>query len=641
MPKPHVQRYTNTCRQQYYVVTLSLHNVAVDDNQSRRGVLKGVLGLTCVTCAASGTASGGPNHETASAQANEWEVLDVDGHPFSIRYRSGYEADAEQVREWGKFAYSSVQEAYSHELSTPITFDLYPAEEWGQPAGNMVYRENSHSAEMVTPSEYDGGYSNKAMFYRHGVTHEYVHAVQKDNLSFHTHANWMMDGFAEAIAVYYTDDEIYNTYHTNHGRAIQTREDIRRGYGFVLGINEYRYRGSMHLLKFMFEQYGSQAVGEIFEQDAQSIVEAIELRLGITPLDLEADWLAYAQREFGGDYSDQLARLGKTVTGTLSVDTGRSFDQGTVTVEKASYQESPYVIAVFDETMSRVGVSDVFDAGDDPENVDIELTTSLDQPHQLTIRLHHTADDGIGNPVTVEGRPLAKTLLYSTEEAAVKFATEPEPGSSVVNLTAFVANSYQTNDIIGIYAIDGDSTNARDRISNPHGTMEAGESRINLDLDLDESKSAVPLSDGQTITITLVDFENGDIIASSTSEVGSSTSNDQDTTTETDPATTTEPDRTTESDPTTTTNPDPTTETDPATTTEPSSTVQPSQTQQTTGAQTRSATRPRTTSTSTEEASATEEASTTSDGATPGLGLGSALMGLGATIKYLRGRSDD
>lgn len=499
----------------------------MDASHTRRGVLKGALGLTCGTCAVSRVEGSVESNTGQGGEAvgAEWSVLDVENHPFSVRYRTGYRTDAEQVREWAIFAYESVQRAYSHELSEPITFDLYPADEYRRSHGNMVYSENTHSASMVTPSEYDGGYSNKHLFYRHGVTHEYAHAAQNDGLDFHTHANWMMEGFAEAIAVYYTDDQIYESYHTTHRRARATRRDIKRGYGYVLGVNEYVYRGSMQLLEFMFEEYGSQAVGEIFEQDAESMTEAMQMRLDITPLDLEASWLAYAQREIGGDYTDQIERLGGTVTAFLRLDSAQPFDQGSITVKKAVYQDDDYMLVVYDERMNVLGQSESFPAGERSSDIGIPIENDIAEPHPMTVRLHHANQSSAGDPVTVNGSHVERKLIYSTSQAAIKFSTPPSPADTGVAVDVFVAESYETgkNDAM-LRIMDGHSANFDDVIGREN--LSPGASAGGLQVNLNESDPSVPLSDGQTITANLIDDQNGNTMAQAVHTVGESASTD-------------------------------------------------------------------------------------------------------------------
>lgn len=493
-----------------------------DELCTRRTVVKGTLGLTCSTCAIAGEAGASRSTAALASQGGgNWDVLDVSGHPFSIRYRSGYESDAERVREWAVFAYESVQDAYAHELDTPITFDLFPRDEYSQPAGNMMYNENTHSVSLLTPSEYDGGYDDEEMFYRHGVTHEYVHAVQKDAMSFHTHAGWLMEGFAEAIAVYRTDDEIYEAYHTEHERANETRRDVQRGYGYLLGVNEYVYRGSMQLLNCMFQKYGTQAVGEIFEQDARNVVEAMEMRLGITPLDLEAEWLAYAQREIGGDYTEQIERLGGTVSAAVSVDTDRAFEPGQLTVRKAVARDDPYRVVVFDDSMTAIGMSDAFDAEERAEGVRIPLRRELDEPHRVTVRLHHSTGSGFGDPIEVDGSDVAETFMYATSTAAVRFASPPAPEDASVSVSASVAGSYEPDGNIALAVMNGDSTNLGDRIDESHQKVVPGSEVHGREISLDETAPAVPLSDGQTVTAVLMDLAGNDPIARATVTVGS------------------------------------------------------------------------------------------------------------------------
>jgi len=601
----------------------------MDPHHTRRGVLKGALGLTCGTCAVSGVEG---SVESTTGQGDEsvgpeWSVLDVENYPFSIRYRTGYRSDAEQAREWAIFAYESVQVVYSHELSEPITFDLYPADEYQRSHGNMVYSENTLSASMVTPSEYDGGYSNKQLFYRHGVTHEYVHATQKNVLDFHTHANWMMEGFAEAVAVYHTDDQIYESYHENHRRARATRRDIERGFGHVLGVNEYVYRGSMQLLKFMFEEYGTQAVGEIFEQDAESMTEAMQMRLDITPIDLEASWLAYAQREIGGDYTEEIERLGGTVTAFLRLDSLQTFEQGSITVKKAVYQDDDYMLVVYDEGMNPIGRSESFAAGTRSSDIRIPIENDIAQPHPITVRLHHADQSSAGDPVTVNGSHVERAAIYNTSQAAIRFSTPPSPADTSVVVNVFVAESYETgkNDVM-LRIMDGDSSSLSDVIGREN--LSPGESAGGLRVTLDESAPSVPLSDGQTITANLIDDRNDNTMAQSVHTVGESASaNDQQTQTQ----------QTTSGVQRETTTPQ----------TETSSSTATGDTQQTTSGEQQGETTPQQTSstTTTGDTQQAQVENSQSGGATsgsgPGLGVLSALTGIAGLGYFRKSTTDD
>lgn len=491
---------------------------------TRRGVLEGALGLACLTCAeATHAETNEPQvSDSGSAMAQEWEVLEVADYPFSVRYRSGYLDDAEQVADWAKFGYSSVQSVYSHELSTSITFDIYPDDEWNQPHGTMTYNENALSAVMVTPSEYNGSYANTAMFYRHGITHEYVHAAQKDALSFHTHANWIMEGFAESVAVYHTDEEIYDSY-IDHSRANETRRDIERGYGHLLGVNEYVYRGSMQLLDFMIQRYGGQAVGEIFEQDAKNILEAIDMRLDMTALDLEAAWLEYAQREIGGDYTDAIDRLGETISGFLSVSGIERVPDGLILVNTAVYQDADYVIVLRDRQGSDVGVSRTYSAGERVSDTTVSVDAALDTPAVLEATIHEASQDGYGDPVTIDGSQLTDVCFYSSDRSIIDFAESPAAGDESLTVDARLAEGYEGGDKVKINVFE-DTSDSR-RIDEAYSSqIEPGEELLDFEVDLDESTSAVPLSDSQTVVVALVDYSDGEPIVQATNTVsGAST----------------------------------------------------------------------------------------------------------------------
>lgn len=490
---------------------------------TRRGLLKGsaAVGLTCLTpeqiVANSIEAQTATSDETQTNQS--WEKLSVSNHPFSIRYRPGYEADAEKVRDWAISAHSDIKDILSFEIDEPFTFDIFPDSEWPRQHGDMRYVSKNLKVEMVTPSEYAGGYSDKNSFYRHGVTHEYVHAIQIPKHNFHTHAHWYSEGIAEAIAVYYTTEDIYDLYHNDHRRARETRTDIRRGFGHLMGVNEYVYRGSMHLIHFMIEKYGADAVGELVDQNAQSMVEAMEMRLGISPLDLEADWLEYAQREFGGDYLDELDRLGAEIQGVLQVQQKTSDPAGSVSVNVAEYGHGDYAIAVYDEKLSIVGKSETFTAGTRVEGLNIELDRQLAEPHHVRVKVVQTNQSGENIPVEIDGSELMRSTLYANQTSSVRFVNRPVEGQTSVTVNAFVDENYDTDENIAIRIYYVGDEGALYPIMSDKPRMQPGGEIIEIQVSLDENSDEVPLQAGQKIEMELIDFADDGRLASETVEV--------------------------------------------------------------------------------------------------------------------------
>lgn len=569
------------------------------------------LGLTCVTAGeASATSEQSAQRPDQRRTNEEWAVLEVSDYPFDVRYRSGYEADAKQVRDWGIYAHGVIQELYRFECDEPFTFDVYPASEYHRPHGNMTYMENKVSVELVTPSEYAGGYANTDQFFRHGVVHEYVHAVQNSNLSFHTHANWYMEGLAEAVAVYHTTDGIRETYHENHGRSQQTQNDIRRGFGYLLGVNEFVYRGSMHLLQFMLTQYGSESVFEITEQSAHSMIEAVDMSLGQTPLDIQADWLKYAQIKYGGDYRTQINRLGDSVPAHLEVGPA-PYENDSITVDRAVHDGADYKIVVYDEDQTAVEVSDTYPAGEWAADFEASFDRQLKNPSPFTVQLHEARTSGYGDLVEVYGEELKREKLYATARSAVGFAEPMRAGDTSVRLHVHVGAGFEAERGFLIHVLDGDASSAK--IHDGFHEIRGNVDLIDIEIPLDTQTGGVPLSEGQTLTIVIQKHIEGDEVAKRTQDVLAESSSRESYTATPVEAT--------------------------ATVTAAAATAKPA-------ASATTARGPNTGASAAEAAVATETTGTagedgaTTTASTPGFGIGAALSGLAGGIAVLRWLND-
>ena len=305
------------------------------EEYSRRTVIRSTAGalFMCATCSQSVAALAGEQTIDSPAQVEEkdecreslpeleWNELDVAQTPYVVRYQDGYRDDAEMLHQIAKENYQSIQDAYPHTPTGAVTLDLYPAKHYIHPHDSSSYDHVSRSIPMVTPSEYDGrrDTSNEKLmesYYTHIVIHEYTHAPQlqalrgdgTDGSNAFASPRWFIEGFAEAITVYKTNDDLRERYHNRHDSE-HMMERVANGHGYLMMMNADVWRGSMHVFRYLFDEYGVEAVADVYAQDAENFVEAMEMALGITPVDLQFGWLQYASDEYGGDYSEDLEKL--------------------------------------------------------------------------------------------------------------------------------------------------------------------------------------------------------------------------------------------------------------------------------------------------------------------------------------------
>lgn len=316
-----------------YVDSGKLQQLMRTDQHSRRAVIKSVAGaaFTCATCSQGVTALADDrtvNEEDGHTSSDdvrevselEWNEKSVEGTPLVVRYVDGYEDDADMLHGIVKSNYPSIQKVYPHTPPGTVTVDLYPASEFEHPHDSTSYDLVNKAIPMVTPSEYDGSRNTSdteaiESYYTHAFIHEYTHAPQLAALTSGDGAfgtpRWFIEGFSEAIAVYKTNDDLRERYH-NREDSQRMQDHVANGHGYLMMMNSDVWRGSMHVFRYLFDEYGVEAVAEMYEQDAEHFVQAMEMSLGITPVDMQAGWLEYASNEYGGDYSEDLQKLQNT-----------------------------------------------------------------------------------------------------------------------------------------------------------------------------------------------------------------------------------------------------------------------------------------------------------------------------------------
>lgn len=307
---------------------------------SRRTVLSGVVGgvFTCITGSSLVKANPTLNHTGPPDLKGEWNELTIDGYPLIVTYVDGYEEDAEWIKEMAKTGYDTTQEAWAYDLDGPVYFRLIPGEHWPRSHDSMMYNDSDRSAYMVAPKDYDGGRVGMSddiieTYYRHGVIHELLHAPQWDlvfgdgvGVQF---PDWWIEGFVEGLTVYHSTDDIYEQYHTREDAA-EFQRHIRNNHGYLMMMFTDIYRGSMQVFRYLFDDYGIEDVAHVHKKNADNFIDAMEIGLGITPVEMERGWLEYASEEFGGEYSDEITKDPSVSSSVASATVGAAVGGGTV-----------------------------------------------------------------------------------------------------------------------------------------------------------------------------------------------------------------------------------------------------------------------------------------------------------------------
>lgn len=298
------------------------------DSPSRRAYLQ-TLGLVTAsstalcsipdTTSATDSATTTQDENTTVIYTNElpdidMKTRDVSDTEFVVRYTKGYEDDAENIANLAQCQYEYLE----GDLNTPLrdgeyVLELYPDDYYplDHAQTGIETRDGQYVTWAVAPSEYAGHYDDHyATFYPHWINHGFGH-ILLDQLSDHAHhfkSDWVNEGFVEAYTVYNTLPSLEKQYTTNH--ETQTLiQAIKDGRGHLPYITSYTWDGGKLIFKYLFDTFGLEETAQIFTHDETDFYTALERELGLSPLQLQHNWLDYASGEYGGDYNDQLAAL--------------------------------------------------------------------------------------------------------------------------------------------------------------------------------------------------------------------------------------------------------------------------------------------------------------------------------------------
>jgi len=281
-----------------------------------------------VLCGGAGSVPAGataPDRDVTTAvesQEVDWERIERDA--YTVKYAPGNESDAETIDDHVQYAREVVGEAFPHELSEPITVGLYPNEEYGRSQFAMGYYSNAREIAMMTPSDHTR-HDADGVWYKKNTVHEYVHVPQSDARAAGDDRlfvpNWFKEGHAEYVSVYRTTEAIRENFESYraHERIV---DQVRNGDGYLQTVTARQYAGGKLIFRYLDDEYGMVQVADVFDgSSADNFTQAVESGLGISPIELHAEWLQWAGENLGGTYDERLCAAGDAEEPD---DTGRS-----------------------------------------------------------------------------------------------------------------------------------------------------------------------------------------------------------------------------------------------------------------------------------------------------------------------------
>lgn len=260
--------------------------------------------VCCLTGVATADRSRVPLGVAAHQAADDW--LELSGDMYVVQYREGYESDAQVIHDHMAYARDVVDDAYPHTLDDPVAVQVFPASEYGRSFSSMYYDANDRAIRMMAPADNEH-YGADSIWYKKNVVHEYVHAPQGDDRNATDYRNrldfpsWVTEGFAEYVAVFETTDDIREFY-LDYRSSKEALEHVRNGDGYLMTVTSNVYEGAMHVFRYLDDVYGIRRVSDVFGADVDTPSAAFQETLGITPFDLQREWLQWAEANIGGTY---------------------------------------------------------------------------------------------------------------------------------------------------------------------------------------------------------------------------------------------------------------------------------------------------------------------------------------------------
>jgi hypothetical protein len=238
--------------------------------------------------------------------SDEW--LSIENEFFIIKYRSGYENDAEKILEYANFARPVVMEKFPHNLAQKVVIYLYKYSEYQYEPYEAMANYSKGEIYLLTPSDQSvaGSCSEWCddLWYQKVVIHEYAHIPFLRDLDLQDSPAWFSEGFAEYIAVFFSTSSILQKY---EGKLSKIKNMVKNGDGYLVSVGEDVYYGGAYIVKYMYEVYGQDKVVNLIKSNALSFSQAIIKELNVTSIEFEDKWLKWACKEFDADYEQLYA----------------------------------------------------------------------------------------------------------------------------------------------------------------------------------------------------------------------------------------------------------------------------------------------------------------------------------------------
>lgn len=264
----------------------------------------------------------------ANPQSNSANWQTLESEQFVVKYKSGYQSDAERTLQYMRFARNHTLDVFDNELDNRVEVYVHPWDDWGRSESTVYTSINQADngvgldarIHLMAPSERPSrSDSERRRFFRHGMTHEYaqiyMYHAMLENGEWISMPNWLNQGIPEYVAMFHTTDAIQQNQYEQTGRI---RDMIQNGNGYLMSIAQRPYDSGPLVVKHIREEYGWDAVMALLRTDSSNVLDEFEPALGVSVREFQDRWLVAASEEYGGSYPDAEARLSDADSG----DTG-------------------------------------------------------------------------------------------------------------------------------------------------------------------------------------------------------------------------------------------------------------------------------------------------------------------------------
>lgn len=153
------------------------------------------------------------------------------------------------------------------------------------------------------------------------------------------------------------------------------------------------------------------------------------------------------------------------------------------------------------------------------------VTHTFDEPGEyvVTLAVESDAEGTVETSLTVSVGPASGVRTVDVE-ASIDFVEGPVQGDTTLLVDATVDEEYDPAEYMAVWVFDGVSADPDDRIGGPRSI--GGYSVRDAEVPLDADHPAVPLSDGQTITVAILDDPDSPALTARVVTVGEVTVDD-------------------------------------------------------------------------------------------------------------------